>query len=172
MLTKIDLCSMALLKLGEQPIQSLVDDTVPAQLGRTLFDSVVDTLLTLHPWRFACQEYTLNKDANGDFLIPVDCLRIIKCDGEIIGNKIISSTDTMDILAIVRVPVDKFPSYFVSLAATRLAMDFCIPLTGQQTVFRMLVALYETELQSAKFIDSTSCVNSNIGNFSLIDTRF
>ena len=49
MLTKIDLCSMALLKLGEKSIQSLLDDTPAAQLSRTLFDPVVDTLLSSHP---------------------------------------------------------------------------------------------------------------------------
>lgn len=59
--TKIDLCSMALLKLGEQPIQSLVEDSPAAQLSRTLFDSVVDMLLAMHPWRFACKRFELTK---------------------------------------------------------------------------------------------------------------
>ena len=31
MLTKIDLCCMALLKLGEEPIQSLTDDSAAAK---------------------------------------------------------------------------------------------------------------------------------------------
>ena len=172
MLTKIDLCSMALLKLGEKSIQSLLDDTPSAQLSRTLFDPVIDALLASHPWRFACKRFDLTKNSDGDFLIPSDCLRILKCDGDIIGNKITSNLDTISILAIVRVSVENFPSYFVSLAATKLAMEFCIPLIGEQNVFRMLAALYETEIQSAKFIDSTTCVNQDIENFSLINARF
>ncbi len=172
MLTKIDLCSMALLKLGEKPIQSLVDDSAAAALGRTLFDPVVDALIASHPWRFACKSYDLVKNADGDFLIPADCLRIVKCRGEIVGNKIISSADSVFIVAMMRVPVECFPSYFVSLCATKLAMEFCIPLIGEQTVFRMLVALYESELQSAKFIDSTASVARDIDNFSLINARF
>lgn len=71
-----------------------------------------------------------------------------------------------------RVTPDAFPGYFASLAATRLAMEFCIPLLGEQNVFRMLAALYETELQSAKFIDSTTSASKAIDNFSLISTRF
>ncbi len=172
MLTKIDLCSMALLKLGEKSIQSLLDDTPAAQLSRTLFDPVIDALLASHPWRFACKTFDLTKNADGDFLIPAECLRILKCNGEIIGNKIVASADKISILALVRVPVENFPSYFVSLAATKLAMEFCIPLIGEQTVFRMLAALYETEMQSAKFIDSTTSVNQDIENFSLINARF
>ena len=172
MLTKIDLCSMALLKLGENPIQSLSDDTAAAKLGRTLTDFVIDTLLAMHPWRFACRTYTLARDENGDFNIPSDVLRVIKTNGRIMEDKIVSDTDTLNITAIVRVSTDKFPSYFASLVATKLAVEFCMPLISDQTVFRTMVALYETELQTAKFVDSTTSVNSAMENFSLIDSRF
>ncbi len=172
MLTKIDLCSMALLKLGEQPIQSLLDDTPSAALARTLFDPIIDALIASHPWRFACRKFELNADADGKFLIPPECLRVLQCRGDIIGNQIIAPGDITEILAIVRVTPDAFPSYFTSLAATKLAMEFCVPLIGEQTVFRMLAALYETELQSAKFIDSTTSRTADIENFSLINSRF
>ncbi len=164
---------MALLKLGEKPITSLIEDTPAAQLARTLFDSVIDTLLAMHPWRFACKQFNLAKNDEGNFLIPAECLRVLKCNGEIIGNKVISPSDKISVTAIIKVPTEDFPSYFISLAATKLAMEFCIPLLGDQTVFRMLAALYETELQSAKFIDSTtSKLQNNIENFSLIKARF
>lgn len=172
MATKIDICTMALLKIGEKPIQSLIDDTPSAQLSRTLFDTVIDSLLSMHPWRFACKTFELSRDSEGDFIIPAEVIRILKTNGEVIGNKIITNQDSINILAITRVPTENFPSYFVSLAATRLAMEFCIPLSGDQTVFRMLVALYETELQTAKFTDSTTSNNQSIENFSLIQARF
>ena len=78
----------------------------------------------------------------------------------------------MEIIGVASVAQDAMPGYFVSVAATKLAMEFCVPLTGDQTVFRMLAALYETELQSARFIDSTMHTAGNIENFSLIDSRF
>ena len=172
MATKIDICSMALLKMGEAPIQSLVDDTAQAQLARTLFDPVIDALIASHPWRFACEALELKPRADGKFQIPGDLLRIVKCSGQIVGDTIISPRDTVSIVAMRRVAPEKMPPYFVSLAATKLATEFCIPRMGDQTVFRMLVALYETELQSAKFIDSTMARNSAIDRFSLIDARF
>ncbi len=172
MLTKIDLCSMALLKLGESPIQSLTDDSASAQLSRTLFDPVIDSLLASHPWRFATKTYNLNKTTDGDFVIPNDVLRVIKCSGQIVGNLIHAPSENMKILSVVRVSPENFPSYFVSLAATKLAMEFCIPLIGDQGVFRMLAALYESEMQSAKFIDSTTTTATAIDNFSLINVRF
>ena len=172
MLTKIDLCSMALLKLGEHSIQSFSDDCAAAQLARTLFEPVIDALLSLHPWRFATREIELAINTDGYFLIPSDVLRVLKCDGQIQGNKILSPAKTLNVLAVCRVDTENMPGYFISLAATKLAMEFCIPLLGDQTVFRMLAALYETELQSAKFIDSSTAACASIENFSLINTRF
>ncbi len=172
MLTKIDLCSMALLKLGESPIQSLNDETASAQLARTLADPVIETLLTMHPWRFACRMFRLTKTASGYFQIPADVLRVLKTDGQIIGDQIYHNAETLDIWAIARMPVETFPSYFVTLAVTKLAMEFCIPLVGEQSVMRMLIALYESELQTAKFIDSTISSTTPISNFALINSRF
>ena len=172
MFTKIDLCSMALLKLGEKPIQSLSEDSSAAQLARTLFNPTVDMLLSVFPWRFATQSITLTQNSDGDFIIPSNVLRIIKSEGKIMGNKIITSSNTLDIIAIVHVEPDAFPSYFASLVATKLAVEFCIPLIGDANVFRMMTALYESEYQSAKFIDSTTSNQSNIDDFSLINSRF
>ncbi len=172
MLTKIDLCSMALLKLGEAPIQSLTDDSAASQLARTLFNPVIDALLALHNWRFASRIFDLTRNSDGDFLLPAECIRVLKCDGRIIGRRVMSPRDSISVLALARVPTETFPSYFASLAATKLAMEFCIPLVGDQTIFRMLVALYETELQSAKFIDSSADKPDAIGDFSLISARF
>ncbi len=170
--TKIDLCSMALLKLGEQPIQSLTDDSAAAKLARTLYEPVVDALIATHPWRFATQEIELTKNTDGDFLVPNNVLRMLKTPGNIMGNRIYASGDKCEIVALVRTSPEFFPSYFISLVATRLAMEFCVPLTGNQTIFRMLAALYETELQTAKFIDSTTNIPNSVTDFSLLNARF
>ena len=172
MFTKLDLCSMALLKLGETPIQSLREDSAKAQLARTLFDPIVDTLLSMFPWRFATQSVVLNKDLDGNFIIPNNVLRVIKCEGKIVENKIINSSENLDIIALVHQEPESFPGYFATLVATKLAVEFCIPLVGDPNVFKMMMALYESEYQSAKFIDSTTSNQSNIDNFSLINSRF
>jgi hypothetical protein len=172
MFTKIDLCSMALLKLGEKPIQSWREDSAAAQLARTLFDPIVETLLAMFPWRFATQSLVLQKNSDGDFIIPSDVLRILKCEGQINGNKIITNNDTLEISAIVKTSPEDFPGYFATLVAAKLAVEFCIPLIGDANVFRMMTSLYESEYQSAKFVDSTLNRQSNIDEFSLINSRF
>lgn len=172
MLTKLDLCSMALLKLGEKPLTSINADSASAQLARTLYDTTIDALLSGHPWRFATQSLFVEKNQDGEFIIPENVLRILRCSGKILGNKIFAHTDNVKMLAVMRIGPEKFPSYFVALAATKLAMEFCVPLTGSQQNLRTLISLYESEFQTAKFIDSTTDINSGIQQFSLIDARF
>lgn len=172
MLTKIDLCCMALLKLGEEPIQSLTDDSAAAKLARTLFEPVMDSVIAAHPWRFATQTLELTKNTDGEFSIPSNVLRVLKTSGRIIGNKILGDGNSIKIVAVVKTAPESYPGYFISLAASRLAMEFCIPLMGDQTVFRMLAAMYESELQTAKFIDSTTSVADGIPDFSLLSARF
>ena len=164
---------MALLKLGEKPIQNWCEDSAAAQLSRTLFDSTVDMLLATFPWRFATKVIVLTRNTDGDFIIPSNVLRVLKCNGQIVGNKINTSGDSLEISAIVKTDVEDFPNYFATLVATKLAVEFCIPLIGDANVFKMMNALYESEYQSAKFIDSTTSNNqSNIDKFSLINSRF
>jgi len=172
MFTKIDLCSMALLKLGEKPIQSWQEDSAAAQLARSLFDAVVDNLLSMFPWRFATQMISLTKNSDNEFIIPTNVLRVLKCDGKMAGNRIIACSDTLEIIALVKTEPENFPGYFATLVATKLAIEFCIPLIGDVNVFKMMTALYESEYQSAKFIDSTTSNQANIDNFSLINSRF
>ena len=170
--SKLDLCSMALLKLGEPPINSLSDNTPASQLSRTLFDSITDSMLALHPWNFATCEITLTKNSDGNFLVPANVLRILKTNGQLCGNRIYSDSDKINITAVTRIDCTEYPCYFASLVTTRLAMEFCIPLCGDTSIFRTLAALYESDLQSAKFTDSTSSVPQGIRDFSLLDSRF
>ncbi len=175
MLTKIDLCSIALLKLGEHPIQSFTEDSVAAGLARTLYSTIIDSLLSSHPWKFAQKQYVLTKTNENNFLIPSEVLRIINCGSieyEIIGNRIFAETNSLKMTAIVQTGEEFFPSYFSQLAASKLAMEFCIPLTGDQNTFRTFAALVEAETSAAKLIDSSTASGNAIGNFSLISARY
>jgi hypothetical protein len=163
---------MALLKLGEAPISSFHENSAAAKLAQTLFEPAMDSLIASHPWRFAQKKYSLSKTSDNDFLIPAEVLRILNFDGEIIGDRIKSPGNTINVSAIIRAPVESYPSYFISLAATKLALEFCIPLSGDQNIFRMLAALCESESRAARFIDSTMSANNDIAEFSLISARY
>jgi len=175
MLTKIDICSMALLKIGEKPIQSFNEDTAAAQLARTVFDNTTDMLLSQHSWRFAQKKFELSKTSDGDFLLPTEILRVLNCSAQtysIAGNRINAAANKITLHAIVRIGAENWPGYFSSVAATRMAMEFCIPLTDNQNTFNTLAALFDSEMRAAKFIDSTISSTHDIADFSLVSARF
>jgi hypothetical protein len=175
MLTQIDLCSRALLKIGERPIASLTEDSAAAKIAASLYDPAIDALLCAHRWRFATKKIRLSKTPDGDFLLPPGVLRVTDCDAaeyDIVGSRVAAAADEIEITAIVRAGADLFPSYFQAAAATRLAMEFCVPLTGNQNARALLNALYENELRAAKFADSASARVLPIGDFPLLSARF
>ena len=174
MLTKIDLCSRALLKLGEKPIASFSEDTAAAKIAGELCDITLDALLCLHNWNFAEKKCELSKTGDGFFILPGDILRVMECDAkyEIRGNRIFSDAERIEISATARVGAEMFPPHFAMAAATRLAMEFCVPLTGDRNAFALLNAMWGGELRQAKFIDSAARIAPAIKNFSLITTRF
>jgi len=175
MQTKIDLCSQALLKIGEPAIPSFTGDDAASQIANKLYDMIMDSLLCMHTWRFATKKYELAKTADGSFLLPGDILRVINSSApkyELAGDKITAAADKIEISGVARIGAESFPAYFIQPAVTKLAMEFCIPLTGNQTTFAILNALFDSELRTAKFIDSASNPNQSIGNFSLLTTRF
>jgi len=175
MLTKIDLCSQALLKIGENAIVGIDDETPAARIARAAFDATIDNLLAGFNWRFATKVFRIAKNDAGDFQIPETVLRVLECRPsayEIAGGVIRADGGEIEITAIARVGPDSFPPYFAQAAATKLAMEFCIPLTGNQNTFALLNALCESELRTARFIDSTTARPQAIENFSLLSSRF
>ncbi|MDR0803715.1 MAG: hypothetical protein LBO08_01320 [Rickettsiales bacterium] len=173
-MTQIDLISLALLKLGEKPIAALDENSAAAMLAAAVWDMTIDNLTAAHPWRFATMKYDLTRSASGGFAIPTDVLRIISCSEsnfEIIGNEIFTAAENIKIIAIAKKSCEFFPSHFIGVAATKLAMEFCMPLTGDQNLFRTLSGLYELELANAKFIDSSNSPIRGIQNFPLIGVR-
>jgi len=173
--TKIDLCSMALLKIGEMPIQSFSENSAGAQLSRTLFDITTDNLIASHPWHFAIKRVNLEKTTDGDFVLPAETLRIISCDAvhwAANGNRVSSDARKISATILCRVTPEMYPSYFASVVATKLAMEFCIPLTDNQTAHNTLTGLYEMEIRNAKFIDSTMAPTTEIKNWPLLSVRY
>jgi hypothetical protein len=175
MLTKIDLCSRALLKIGEKPIASFEDDTAAAKIAKSLYDAAIDAMLSGYNWRFATKKYRLGKTQSGTFALPADVLRVVGCDRrdyQIAGRAITADADEIEITAIARIGPESFPPYFAAAAATKMAMEFCIPLTGNQNTLALLNALHENEMRAAKFIDSASAAIRPIDDFSLLSARY
>lgn len=82
---KVEIVNIALARLGESPIQSFEEGSVPANSARLVYDSARRSTLRDYNWNFAVATAELARYADtqaGDFpfafALPSDCLRVIR----------------------------------------------------------------------------------------------
>jgi hypothetical protein len=81
--SEVQICSNALLLLGDETIASFDENTTRARLCSNLWDTVRDAVLRSHPWNCAMMRVVLAADATApafdwaySFTLPADCLRV------------------------------------------------------------------------------------------------
>jgi hypothetical protein len=166
--TKIDICSKALLMIGENTITSFTEDSNGALVASNLYESTYENLLTLHPWRFASSKATLSRltatptnQWDYAYQLPADFLVAQHVDQgnddfQIYADKLYSNQKTM-ILDYTYKPDETFlPAYFTDLLVNKLASVFAIPVTESSTKAEYYATQTERQLQKAKTVDSQS----------------
>lgn len=184
MTSKIEICNMALAKIGSDSFITTIDDgTKSARHLKIFYETSRDSLLRSHLWKFARKRAVLAPDATSPlfdggnyFTLPVDCLRVVGADDDytysyerwyVENGKIIADTDTLNIVYIYRVEDESlFDSIFVEAFATKLAHDLAMPLTQssvtketmKQEMREVIIRAAHvgaTEQDSQKFISET-----------------
>lgn len=186
-LSPVALCSRALMKIGAQPIQSFYDERAEAEVALAFFAPTRDMLLSAYPWRFARGHMSLPRLVAApvaDFAfahqLPSDCLRILSVgDGGAsagvtyrrVGNTLHSNVPDMILSYIFRPDDETAPAYFETALMTRLAAEFCLPLTESTSRADMLYRLADIELDRAKRIDAQQDSPNALADFNLVDVR-
>lgn len=162
----VDICNSALIKLGQERINSLDDDNKRARLCKEQYQKIIERTLRGHPWGFALKRTVISPEtatlAFGDsniFQIPLDCLRIVKLDTnytyKVEGDKIISPIDEARLLYVSSsTPEAYYDSNFVEAAACWLAHDLCYALTQSTNLKQVLFAEAEQWIAQARSFNS------------------
>lgn len=185
-LTALALCSRALLRIGAQPVASLDEGTAEAEVAANLYPATRDALLSAHPWSFATGQARLPRlvakpvaDFSHAFQLPSAFLRALSA-GEGRGQgipyrihegRLHANAERVILTYIFRPDESTFPPFFAAALVARLAAEFCLPLTESASRAEMLFRLAETELRSARLIDSQQDTPRAIEGFPLVDVR-
>lgn len=85
MVSPIEICNSAIVRLGGNPITSLQEDSVEARACNQQYDIVRRDLLRSHPWNFAIKRTMLAEDVNSPpftyshaYVLPSDLLRLLR----------------------------------------------------------------------------------------------
>jgi len=186
-LSAIALCSRALLKLGAATIASFDDGTAESEVCANLYPSVRDALLSSYPWKFATGQVSLPRlvaqpvaDYAMAYQLPADFLRAMSAGvaGQGFGlsyriaeNRLHCDADEVTLTYIFRPDELSFPPFFDQVLITRLAAEFCIPLTESTSRAEFLYRLAEDEYRRAKLVDAQQDVPSAITSFPLVEVR-
>ncbi len=186
-ISDIGLSSRALVRIGAAPITSFNDGSAESEIASNLFPQVRDALLSAYPWSFASAQIALDQLASSPiadyayaYALPNDFLRALSAGSGSRGrglNYRISGgalhTDAPDVILsyIYRPEEEAFPPYFDQALITRLAAEFCIPVTESTSRAESLYNMAEKEFQRARQIDAQQDTPNRIEDFTLVDVR-
>ena len=165
----VEICSMALTRLGANPITSFSQDTAEAIIANENYAAVRGQLLGSHHWSFATGTFTLSQVANGAiepydyaYQLPADLFRLIAVKKS--GTPISYQRYDDKILCDEESPVDAhytravaenyWPPYFVEAAVSRMEALFALGLLSKSTLHKSLMDIHHLRLREAKNDDA------------------
>ena len=171
--TSIDICSRALILIGEAPISSFDDsESTAARVAKNLYSATVRHMIASYPWRFAASSATISLIADpetesqydGAYQLPAQCLRVQKLRNgtvilnpfEIFGEEIHvdSNVSQLEIDYIKLVNEDAMAEWFVEALQYRLAAMFATSIAASPSLAGYFDEKAETALRRARFSDS------------------
>jgi hypothetical protein len=186
-LTDVEICSVALVKIGANAISSFDDETVEADVGRHLYEITLRALITAHPWHFSLFETVLQKVDEPSqagyshvFALPADVLRVISAGASsrgrglefrVAGDRLYANSTDVVLNHQRRPATATFPAFFVQVLVAKLAAEFCLPLTEGTSRAEALQRLAAAELKIARLIDSQQDTPRAVEDFTLIAAR-
>lgn len=168
MSSKVSISNAALVRIGVNPITSLIENTDQARLCNMLFNQSIDYLLQTYPWNFALVRGSLAQSATAplytylyQYQLPTDpyCLQVIAMNPDsefkIEGRMLLTDESAVDILYIKRVlDMNELSALFIEALTFYLAGQLCLPLTNNKGMADAMFTQHQIALQKARLRDA------------------
>lgn len=182
----VQICSNALLLLGDDPIASFDEESTRATLCANLWPTVRDAVLRSHPWNCAMKRVALAADtATPDFdwayqfSLPGQCLRVWtvgrkgeSAAWEVCGTKLMTDEAIAYVRYIER-PSDaaKYDGMLVLALTSGMAAALAYPITKSKTQQEAMVALHQEHMKRARTVDGQEGTGEDSPDSALIAVR-
>lgn len=169
----VSIVNTALIRIGEQPILALSDNSRPARLATHFYPTVRDTVLTIHPWNEATKRAVLASSGSGEawgfanlFPLPADFLRLLDVSDDdhvhhdiryrVEENGIVSDETDFNLRYIFRLEdPSKMSDGLKTVISLRLSAELADAMGKDIGKVRDMWALYKDQLATFQFIDTT-----------------
>lgn len=184
MATEVEICSAALILLGEAPIASLTETSKRATQAASLWPTARRDMLRMHNWNCALTRvvlsplvatpafgYTYQFTKPGDFLRLVQCGEYGETDYVFEGNRIFSNEAVLKLVYIADVDTGQWDSMLTDLAILRMARDLAYPVTRSSSLRSEMNQEYRMAERAARNIDGQENPPENWGDSPFIAVR-
>ncbi len=175
MISKVDICNLALAQLGQEPIGALEQEDERARRCRLFYDPVRQEVLRTHNWSFACTQAdlalldstTVGNNPEYTYAYPQDCLfvRKVYAKGQAhypVAFKELYRKETQ--ARVILCPAVQaqaeytrdvtdtvaFDPAFVKAFSLALAADLAITLSADMTLAQRILGSYTLALEEAR----------------------
>ncbi len=191
-LSKTKIINKAMVLIGEPLITSPTEDTKRAKFANEVYDESRDFVLRAHPWNFAMQRVTLNKDGAAPdwgfanrYALPTSpkCLRALRTEDDILygvqkfpwkveGLFILTDAEEMKLQYTKQVTTEtEFDSMFGEAFGAYIATTISVPLIQDKEFTSQLNALYDIRVRQARGPDAQEGTPDDPEEGSWIDSR-
>ena len=185
MASEVQLCNLALAKVGNEQITSLTENSKAARLCNLVYEPMRDATLRAHPWNFAIKRIELAANTltpayeyNTQFTLPSDFLRLIGTNMldtakfTVEGNQLLCNVSALKIKYIYAVTdPNVFDWLFNEALSARIAAELSIAMTDNRSLTVDLFNLFSTKLSDARTADATEGTPDDITADTWLNSR-
>lgn len=189
MSSKVQICNMALSRLGAATITSLTDGTSNAVLCNTLFNDLADEVMMEGSWTSTIRRVELAQTSTTpefgfdyEYQLPVDpfCLKVLNVDEDVPGDveysieddKLLTDESTLKIKYIARLTNTEDWDIFLKRAfIARLASELAYPVTGDARKAEGEFARYMKFLTEGLAMNNQQGSKQRISSIDLTEVR-
>jgi hypothetical protein len=164
-MTDVQICNLALARLGDARINALTDATAQAQFCSLFYEQTLGELQSEFDWQFCRTLATATATTapafgySSAYSLPSDFLRLLRVNGidedENFGQwEIVSGTLHTSLPAPVQIDyiarvtdTTKFPPVFIEIFSSKLAANLAMPLTGSKELFAQMADVFSANIQ-------------------------
>ena len=156
MVSKFDICSRALVELGEDVISSFTANTAPSKICGLIYPQYIRYLLSIHPWKFTTTKAQLARLTTAPlnkwkyaYQLPSDLIIvrafytssntgiIAEQNYELFENKIYTNETSVYIDYQYQPDESIFPPYFIEFVIKALASKLCLSITDDRGILEL-----------------------------------
>ena len=182
----VQICSNALLLLGDKPINSFDEDSDRALIASNLWDNARQAVLRSHPWNCATKRVALALDTvvpaydwAYQFTLPGDCLRVLFVgqsgaadDYKLEGRIILSDENPLYLEYIYNnEDVASWDALLVEAMQRYMTFAMAYPITKSNTTRESAFEEYKLLIKQARAVDGQENPNEQAGDFPLLQVR-